>query len=527
MILSPMNKPNLDKYETGDQTNNYEQIVETFAELNIKSLFRRSFNTLKTRSNSNYSVNRPQRLTIRDVFANENSSHNLYYNHSLNLIRKPSSLTQLSSKELINEIHCKSFNISKDSGVNNFKKQNYLTQFNSSLKPGIKRLLTNKVTIETKLPNLSYPYQKMNIVNKNLLLTQSEKIKNVSDLKYVEYYKQWSEILLKKKRVHERMVKFSIQPSAKLDDFELKKTIGTGSFGRVVLARQKLTGEFYALKILSKKNVIKTKQVEHTINEKKILNAVDFPFLTSLVYSFKDNANLYLVMEFVAGGEMFAHLSKIKNGFNQKISRFFCAQVILAVEYLHSLNSVHRDLKPENTLIGQDGYIKISDFGFAKRIVDRAYTLCGTPEYIAPEILSNRGYGKSVDWWAVGVLTYEMSVGVPPFQADDPTKIYEKILSGKFYLPDSLSDEAKDFMRALITKDLTKRIGCLREGVKDIKTHRWFKNVDWIQIYLKKEIPPYKPLFKKPNDTSNFENFKEEEIQTSDKNLYETEFLDF
>lgn len=191
--------------------------------------------------------------------------------------------------------------------------------------------------------------------------------------------------------------------------------------------------KFYALKILEKRNVIKTKQVEHTLNEKKILNTTSFPFLTSLVYSFKDNANLYIVLEFIAGGEMFTHLVKLKR-FSENLARFYCAQVVLAVEYLHSLDILHRDLKPENTLIAQDGYIKISDFGFAKQVPKRTFTLCGTPEYLAPEIIQSKSYGKPVDWWAVGILTYEMTTGNPPFQSDQPVKIYEKIMVSNFFL---------------------------------------------------------------------------------------------
>ena len=197
--------------------------------------------------------------------------------------------------------------------------------------------------------------------------------------------------------------------NCKLDDFELDRTIGTGSFGRVMIVYVKRNRtQRYAMKMLKKENIVKMKQVEHTLNEKKILCSVDFPFIVKLFFSFKDTSNLYMVLEYVSGGEMFTHLRKIGK-YSEENACFYASQIVLTFEYLHYLNCVYRDLKPENVLYDSNGYVKITDFGFAKIIKDRTWTLCGTPEYLAPEIILSRGYNKAVDWWALGVLIYEMS----------------------------------------------------------------------------------------------------------------------
>uniref|UniRef100_A0A8C4WLI4 cAMP-dependent protein kinase catalytic subunit alpha n=1 Tax=Gopherus evgoodei TaxID=1825980 RepID=A0A8C4WLI4_9SAUR len=290
------------------------------------------------------------------------------------------------------------------------------------------------------------------------------------------------------------------QNTASLDQFERIKTLGTGSFGRVLLVKHKETGNYYAMKVLEKQKVVNLKQIEHTLNEKRILQAINFPLLIKLEYSFKDNSNLYMVMEYIPGGEMFSHLQRIGR-FSEPHAQFYAAQI--------------------------QGYIEVMDFGFDKRVKGRTWTLCGTPEYLAPEIILRKGYNKAVDWWALGVLIYEMAAGYPPFFADQPIQIYEKIVSGKVRFPSHFSLDLKDLLRNLLQVDLTKRFGNLKNGVNDIKNHKWFATTDWIAIYQRKVEAPFVPKCKGPGDTCNFDDYEEEEIRVSTTEECAMEFAEF
>ncbi|GAA6032758.1 hypothetical protein JCM8097_000777 [Rhodosporidiobolus ruineniae] len=298
-----------------------------------------------------------------------------------------------------------------------------------------------------------------------------------------------------------------------LSDFTFIRTLGTGSFGRVHLVRSQHNSRSYAIKVLSKERVVKMKQVEHTNSEREMLERVRHPFLVNLWGTFKDSKNLYMVMDFVAGGELFSLLRKSQR-FPDPVAKFFAAEVALALDYLHSLDIIYRDLKPENILLGADGHVKITDFGFAKHVPDITWTLCGTPDYLAPEIVQSRGYNKSVDWYALGVLMFEMLAGYPPFFTEDsnPMRLYEKIIAGKIRYPAYFTPEAKDLLKSLLTNDITKRFGNLANGSRDIFGHVWFQEVDWERLY-RKEIPaPYVPKVEGDWDASNFDAYPEVDL---------------
>ncbi|CAF1448283.1 unnamed protein product [Rotaria magnacalcarata] len=314
-----------------------------------------------------------------------------------------------------------------------------------------------------------------------------------------------------------------IKQNGRLEDFDLIRTIGTGSFGRVLLVTHRnSTHEKIALKILDKQVVVKMKQVDHTLAEKKILQALSCPFIVKLLYTFKDSSYLYLGLEYAPGGEMFTHLRAFGR-YTEDMTRFYAAQIVLAFEYLHHLGVIYRDLKPENLLFASDGYLKMTDFGFAKRVKDRTWTLCGTPEYLAPEIILSRGYNKGVDYWALGVLMYEMSAGYPPFFADQPIQIYEKIVSGRVRFPNHFTVDLKDLLKNLLQVDLTRRYGNLKPGVRDIKEHRWFRDMDFIAIYEKSIPAPFIPR----TDRENYEIYEEQPLTVSSTERYPREFADF
>ncbi|KAI8147959.1 camp-dependent protein kinase 9 [Fennellomyces sp. T-0311] len=314
---------------------------------------------------------------------------------------------------------------------------------------------------------------------------------------------------------HSRPPVYVPKPSFGLKDFELLDTLGTGTFGRVYLTKFKATSKFYAMKVLKKSEVVRLKQVQHLLWEKQILASVRFPFIVDLFCTFQDDTNLYMLLEYVVGGELFSHLRRAGR-FTNDMTRFYASEIVLAIEYLHSKDIIYRDLKPENLLIDHQGHIRLTDFGFAKKIADRTWTLCGTPEYLAPEIIQSKGHGKAADWWALGILIFEMLAGYPPFFDDNSFGIYEKILAGKVQFPAHFDMLAKDLLKRLLVGDLTKRLGNLKGGSEDVKRHRWFRGVDWIGLLDKTVRAPIVPSYRHPGDTSNFEKYPD--IFETDRN---------
>lgn len=232
------------------------------------------------------------------------------------------------------------------------------------------------------------------------------------------------------------------------------------------------------MKVLPKTEIVRLRQVEHVNAERYILSRVHHPFVVDLFATFQDSLNVYMLMSYVPGGELFTHLRRAQR-FTPDVTRFYLATIILALRYLHSFNIIYRDLKPENLLLDSRGYLRLTDFGFAKIVDDRTWTLCGTPEYLAPEIIQSDGHGKAADWWACGVLCYEMLVGYPPFFDESPYGIYEKILKGQIHWPRSMDRLSRDLIRAFLNPDRTQRLGNMIGGPQDILDHPWFRGVDW------------------------------------------------
>lgn len=262
------------------------------------------------------------------------------------------------------------------------------------------------------------------------------------------------------------------------------------------------------MKVLPKAEIVRLKQVEHINSEKNILADIDFPFVVNMICTFQDNSNIYMLLEYVIGGELFSHLRRAGK-FSNDVTRFYAAEIVLAIEYLHNQNIIYRDLKPENLLLDERGHIKITDFGFAKRVLDRTWTLCGTPEYLAPEIIQSSGHGKAVDWWALGILIYEMLAGYPPFFDENPFNIYEKILANRLVFPPHFHADAKDLIKKLLNTDRSRRLGNLSGGALDVKNHKWFRGVDWNLLLTKTIRAPNVPEAKFAGDTRNFENYPE------------------
>eukprot|EP00792_Barthelona_sp_PAP020_P006386 TRINITY_DN2978_c1_g1_i1.p1 TRINITY_DN2978_c1_g1~~TRINITY_DN2978_c1_g1_i1.p1 ORF type:complete len:377 (-),score=95.76 TRINITY_DN2978_c1_g1_i1:94-1224(-) len=308
------------------------------------------------------------------------------------------------------------------------------------------------------------------------------------------------------------------------DDLVFVRTIGTGTFGRVQLCYHPDTKEYFALKILKKSKIAKLQQIQHVKAEKSILTRVNHPFIVNLVHSYQNEQNLYMLLEFVNGGELFAHLRRAER-FPVETAQFYAAEIVLALEYLHSMKIVYRDLKPENLLLDKQGHMKICDFGFAKVVEEHTYTLCGTVEYLAPEIILNKGHNAAVDWWALGILIFEMLAGYPPFYDENPFVVSEKILSGKVYWPRHMDPTSRDLIKRLLTRDRSKRFGNLRGGAEDIKRHRFFRDIDWNALYHRRVDPPIKPNVNADGDDSQYDQYpdsdEEDEFTDYDKAVFD------
>lgn len=292
-------------------------------------------------------------------------------------------------------------------------------------------------------------------------------------------------------------------------DFEVLRLLGKGTFGQVYQVKKKDSKRIYAMKVLSKKVIVKKNEIAHTIGERNILvrtASKSCPFIVGLKFSFQTPADLYLVTDFMSGGELFWHLQK-EGRFSEDRAKFYIAELVMALEYLHDNDIVYRDLKPENILLDANGNIALCDFGLSKAdLKDRTNTFCGTTEYLAPELLLDEsGYTKMVDFWSLGVLIFEMCCGWSPFFAEDNQKMYQKIAFGKVKFPrDVLSPEGRSFVKGLLNRNPKHRLGAIDDG-RELRAHAFFSDIDWEALREKKIPPPFKPHLNSETDTSNFD----------------------
>ncbi|KLU82916.1 AGC/PKA protein kinase [Magnaporthiopsis poae ATCC 64411] len=345
-----------------------------------------------------------------------------------------------------------------------------------------------------------------------------------------------------------------------LSDFTKVRTLGTGTFARVCLVRpsnpqtEAERTQVFALKILRKTEVIKLKQIDHVRHERAILAEVSgHPFITNLRASFSDRDFLYLVLDYVPGGELFSYLRKYRR-FDERMAVFYAAEIVLVLEYLHEAQGgvAYRDLKPENLLLDEQGHIRLVDFGFAKRLGGRlgkaaapaapaaatatavgngtsngpveTYTLCGTPEYLAPEVIHNKGHTTAVDWWALGILIYEFLTGYPPFWHQNPIEIYKQIVEKPVVFPQEppISPEAQDIIRQFCTVDRSHRLGNISGGAARVKAHPFFRGVDWDAVYRRRQPGPIIPPVRYPGDAQCFDIYPEEDAS---KDQYTEEMM--
>jgi len=291
-----------------------------------------------------------------------------------------------------------------------------------------------------------------------------------------------------------------------LKDFEIEKVIGRGSFGKVYMVRKRDNGKIYAMKVLKKEAIQAKKQKVHTKAEREILERIKNPFIVQLHYAFQTPDKLYFIVDFLNGGELFYHLKK-ETKFPESRARFYAAEIILALECLHSRNIIYRDLKPENVLLDGEGHIKITDFGLSKQGVGtkKTYTFCGTPEYLAPEIIQGVGHDKAVDWWSLGALLYEMLSGKPPFYSKNRGQMLRNIVERQVEMRPYFSPEAKSLLTALLQTKPNKRLGSSPADAEEIKQHPFFSSIDWEKLYRKQMDAPYKPMLNSQEDTSNID----------------------
>ena len=317
-------------------------------------------------------------------------------------------------------------------------------------------------------------------------------------------------------------------------DFTKIKLIGKGSYGNVYLVRYNKNNGIYAMKVYKKSDLREKNQENNTKSERNLMTQINFPFIVSVKFAFQTESKLFLVQEFIQGGDLFFHIHSGQKFSNQK-TKFYVVEILLAVEFLHKNNMIYRDLKPENILIDAKGHIKLTDFGLSKTIElnmdNKAYTICGTLQYLAPEIIKGEGYNESVDWWSLGIIMFEMLTGRLPFKfkldGQPDLNIYKK----KIVFPSWMEENAKDLIINLLNIDPEKRIGNGINGAENIKKHPFFNDIDWDKALNKELKPPFVPKLDDEIDIKYFEKSLDESPIFSDSselilNVEENEEVD-
>ncbi|XP_073274082.1 serine/threonine-protein kinase AtPK2/AtPK19-like [Primulina huaijiensis] len=296
-------------------------------------------------------------------------------------------------------------------------------------------------------------------------------------------------------------------------DFEIMRVIGKGAFGKVFQVRMKggdgdcNDGDgIFAMKVMKKDTIIKNNHVDYMRAERDILTKVVHPFIVQLRYSFQTKSKLYLILDFINGGHLFYHLYR-QGIFSEDQARVYTAEIVSAVSHLHKSGIVHRDLKPENILMDAEGHVMLTDFGLAKEIDEssRSNSMCGTTEYMAPEILLSKGHNKNADWWSIGILLYEMLSGKPPYTHANRKKLQEKIIKEKMKLPPRLSSEAHSLLKGLLQKDPSQRLGSGPNGADEVKYHKWFRTINWKKLEARELLPKFRPDVSGKDCTANFD----------------------
>ena len=369
---------------------------------------------------------------------------------------------------------------------------------------------------------------------KNTANTKMDQKFLIDTKKFIEEHEKTNEKELetekkeKKRKIGTIFSRHKTLKNVGVEDFKVIKVIGRGSYGKVCLVQCKQTNELFAMKSLKKNVLINEDQIESTLLEKNILQSLNHPFLVGMEFCFQTEERVYFVLPFIRGGELFQHLREYKY-FPEKHVQFYASIIGLSLDYLHNKGIIYRDIKPENVLMEEDGYLKLIDFGMAKLLKDDEITnsFCGTPEYLAPEIIIGAGHNKMADWWSYGALLYEMLFGIPPFYSENVDKMYELITKSELRFPKKfqVSEEAKDLLGKLLNKNQKERFGA-NGGFEEIKKHPFFKGINFEALEEKKVEAPFKPVLEGEFDVRNFdEEFTSEDLASSEINEKNMELI--